>query len=111
MPSQLTDEVKPSSRAPSWIAAAVAGAMAIAGAGFALAAFALPTQHLVLSSRTLVAIFGLLLLFVGTVMALVRRLAQTNAEPETPESAKPDEADEAVGLTRRVRLLRGNDDL
>lgn len=111
MPSQSTDEVKPRSRAPSWIAAAVASAMGIAGAGFALAAFGLRTQNLVLSSRTLLAIVGLLLLFVATVTALVRRFAQNNAVPETPEAAKPNEADEAVGLTRRVRLLRGNDDL
>jgi hypothetical protein len=111
MDSQPTDPIKPGPRPTNWIVTAAAGGIGIAGVAFALVAFALRSQHLVFSSRTLFAILGLIFLF-GTIMAaLVKRLAHDAAEPTTPQSTKPNEGDETDALTRRVRLLRGNDDL
>lgn len=108
----ISDEIKPRSRATNWIVTAVAGGFGVVGASFAVAAFALRTHHLVLSTRTLYAILGLLLLYCITITALVRRLARGSRDESTPpEATKRREADEAVGLTRRVRLLRGTDDL
>lgn len=103
----MGDEVKSRSRATNWIATAVGGAFGIAGAGFAVAAFALRTHRLVLSSRTLSAILGALFLYAMMMTALVRRLAR-GGPSATPKPTPPNEAD---GLTRRVRLLRGTDDL
>jgi hypothetical protein len=99
------------SSAGSWVVTAVGGGFGIAGAGVALAAFALRTQRLVLSSRTLYAILGLLVLFGITMTALVKRLAGGQAEQTAPQSAEPSEPSDPEALTRRVRLLRGTDDL
>lgn len=115
MDSQPTirDEIKPGSRATNWIVTAVGGGFGIAGAGFAVAAFAQRNQHLVLSPRTFYAILGLLFLYGITMTALVRRLARGAVKPDnptTPNSMEPNE-DAADGLTRRVRLLRGTDDV
>jgi hypothetical protein len=101
------DEIEPGSRATNWIGTAVGGGFGIAGAGFAVAAFALRAQRWVLSSRTLYAILGLLFLYGLTMVALVRRLSR-RSQSTPPKATTPTEAE---GLTRRVRLLRGTDDL
>lgn len=99
---------QPRSRPTSWGVTALGGGLGIAGAGFAVFAFAARTRHFVFSARTLYAIVGLLLLFGIIVTALVKRLARSGAEPTAIQSTEPNEAE---GLTRRVRLLRGTDDL
>src|SRR5579862_3469243 len=109
MHSQPNDEAEPGAGGTSWIVAAVGGGIGIAGTGLALAAFAFRTQHLVLTWRTLFALFGLLFLFAATVIALVRRLAPGGAEPTPPQSTRSNQ--EGEELTRRVRLLRGTDEL
>ena len=48
---------------------------------------------------------------VGFFMGCMRRIWPRRQKSITPEPTPPDQIDEANGLTRRVRLLRGNDEL